>query len=89
MLHVQATTEEASGDYTLEDDISFIPEGLINIKADGAELVWIKSRFSTTFGVKESGGERTVSIYNIPMIEAAEQMYWKGDIAKTILINLW
>ena len=87
MLYVQAETSEASAQYTLDEDITFIPENLIHIKADGQELVWIKAKFSTAFDITGTGAIFTV--YSIPMAEAANQMYWKGDIAKTILMNLW
>lgn len=86
MLQINATTQDACSEYTLDDEIGHLPENLVNIMADGEELVWIKHKFSIAL---EREGEPTIRIYSIPMIHTADRMYWKGDIAKTILINLW
>ncbi len=86
MLQVKAMTEDASSEYTLDNEVVYTPVNLMHIMADGQELAWIKTKFSTTF--RELTGT-DVTVYSIPMIHTADRMYWKGDIAKTILINLW
>lgn len=59
--------------------------GVDYVYADGHELTHIEKLFNTNY----NAGQTSDKLFTIPMIVHARKMVWYGDIAKTILANIF